>query len=104
MKDGSLDPASLAATSLSLIRSSSHLNAFTSVMKSKVGPNKDGGPLRGIPIAVKDNFCVASVPATCGSKMLHGFVPPYTATVVKRLQDKGAVLVGKTNMDEFGMG
>ena len=62
------------------------------------------GPLDGIPVAVKDNFCVLEVPTTCGSRMLAEFRPPYTATVVQRLLAAGAVLIGKTNLDEFAMG
>ena len=62
------------------------------------------GPLDGVPVAVKDNFCVPEVPTTCGSRMLAEFRPPYTATVVRRLLSAGAVLVGKTNLDEFAMG
>jgi aspartyl-tRNA(Asn)/glutamyl-tRNA(Gln) amidotransferase subunit A len=53
---------------------------------------------------VKDNFCVQGVPATAGSKILENYIPPYTATAVQRLLDQGAVLLGKTNMDEFAMG
>ena len=62
------------------------------------------GPLHGVPLAVKDNMCTAGVPTTASSKILRGFVPPYDATVVQRLDAAGAVLIGKTNLDEFAMG
>jgi aspartyl-tRNA(Asn)/glutamyl-tRNA(Gln) amidotransferase subunit A len=62
------------------------------------------GKLAGLPFAVKDNIAVRSFQLTCGSKILEGFVSPYTATCVQRLQAAGAVAVGKTNLDEFGMG
>ncbi len=65
---------------------------------------RDGGALSGVPFAVKDNIAVEGFGLSCGSKLLAGFRSPYTATAVARLEAAGAVVVGKTNMDEFGMG
>jgi aspartyl-tRNA(Asn)/glutamyl-tRNA(Gln) amidotransferase subunit A len=62
------------------------------------------GPLTGIPLAIKDVLAVEAMPLTCGSRILEGFVPPFSATSVERLSGAGAVLVGKTNTDEFAMG
>lgn len=67
---------------------------------------RDGAalPLAGIPVAVKDNLCTLDYPTTCASRILEGYLSPYEATVVRRLRDAGAVVVGKTNLDEFAMG
>ena len=69
-----------------------------------VAQGRDPGPLAGVPVALKDNLCTRGVPTTAASRILEGWEPPYTATVVERLAAAGAVAVGKTNLDEFAMG
>jgi len=64
----------------------------------------DVGPLAGVPVIVKDNIATTALPTSCGSRILEGYVSPFDATVVRRLRDAGAIIVAKSNMDEFGMG
>ena len=78
------------------------LNAFMWVADEPNGAAD--GPLAGVPVAVKDLFCVEDVPSYAGSRILEGYRPPYTATSVRKLLDAGAPVLGKTNMDEFAMG
>ena len=80
------------------------LNAFLSLAEPASPSTDSDAPLAGVPLAVKDIFCVEGVASTAASRILEGYRPPYTATVVERLAAAGAPMLGKTNMDEFAMG
>jgi len=88
-----------------------HLNAFitlneeNSLKKAEdLDKNPSDLPLAGIPVAQKDLFCTKGIKTTCASNILNNFIPPYSATVVKNLEESGCISIGKTNMDEFAMG
>jgi aspartyl-tRNA(Asn)/glutamyl-tRNA(Gln) amidotransferase subunit A len=87
------------------------LNAFLEIDRAgalkradAIDQKRGSGPLNGIPVAIKDNICVRGMQTSCGSHILGPYKPPYNATAIDRLLDAGAVIIGKTNCDEFAMG
>ncbi|XP_063167628.1 glutamyl-tRNA(Gln) amidotransferase subunit A, mitochondrial [Candoia aspera] len=115
LKKGHVSSTELCQKCLSLIKTTKFLNAYITVTEDtalnqaqaseeRYRQGQPLGDLDGVPVAVKDNFSTAGIETTCASKMLKGYIPPYNATVVQKLLDQGAVLLGKTNLDEFAMG
>uniref|UniRef100_A0A8C2EAJ4 Glutamyl-tRNA(Gln) amidotransferase subunit A, mitochondrial n=1 Tax=Cyprinus carpio TaxID=7962 RepID=A0A8C2EAJ4_CYPCA len=115
LRDGRVSATELCRKCINQIQRTHYLNAFITITEetameqaqradNRLRTGKPLGPLDGIPFSVKDNFCTENIETTCASSMLKGYVPPFNATVVQKLLDQGAVIVGKTNLDEFAMG
>lgn len=117
IKSGKVTVKEAAEASLQAIRNKEkEIHAFISIdeegvlrqaeeVQKKIEKGEQAaGPLAGVPVAIKDNICTLGIKTTCASRILHNFVPTYDAHVVKRLKDAGAIIIGKTNMDEFAMG
>lgn len=98
------DDDALTSASVSDKRAHTSRSAGRSAAAARASKTPPPLLLDGIPVAVKDNFCVRGFPASCSSRMLKNFVPTYDATVVARTRAAGAAIIAKTNMDEFGMG
>ncbi len=109
LKRKELTPAEVVRSYLDRIHQvEGHIGAYISLEGEnalrKAEKSMDRLPLQGIPVAVKDNICIENRRMTCASRMLEHFVAPYSATAWQRLEGAGCILLGKTNMDEFGMG
>ncbi|CAH9091116.1 unnamed protein product [Cuscuta epithymum] len=112
---GETSAVEIAQTFLSrLRRTEPHLKSFLHVSDTvlreaeeidrKISNKEEVGPLAGVLVAVKDNICTSDMPSTAGSKILENYRPPFDATAVRKVRECGGIVVGKTNMDEFGMG
>ena len=115
VRSGDRSATEVLDAALAAIDAGRDLHAFNHVMEATartraaaidraVAAGETVGPLAGVPVALKDNMCTRGEPTTCSSRILDGWRPPYDATVVERLDAAGAVVVGKTNLDEFAMG
>jgi len=116
VRDGTTPAAEVLERCLAAIDAvDGELHAFVTVLPDdarraaadvdrRVASGEDPGPLAGVPVAVKDNICTRGVATTCSSRILERWHPPYDATVIERLRSAGAVVLGKTNLDEFAMG
>ncbi len=114
LQSGELDLAGLAEDGLKQAQDKSDLNAFITLLPERARQdvervkrslkNGQAGPLAGTVLAVKDNIALEGEPLTCASRILDGYISPYTATALQRLIDAGVVIIGKANMDEFAMG
>jgi aspartyl-tRNA(Asn)/glutamyl-tRNA(Gln) amidotransferase subunit A len=116
VREGSITASDVVEEHLAEIgRREDDIHAFNTVLgdaareraaevDAMVAAGRDPGPLAGVPVALKDNMCTRGIATTCSSRILDGWKPPYDATIVTRLREAGAVIVGKTNLDEFAMG
>jgi aspartyl-tRNA(Asn)/glutamyl-tRNA(Gln) amidotransferase subunit A len=99
-----LEAADLEKVHAFVTRTEERAMAQAQAIDAAISAGELTGPLAGVPLAVKDNFCVQGTASTAGSKILENFIAPYTATAVERLEQAGAVVVGKVNLDEFTFG
>jgi aspartyl-tRNA(Asn)/glutamyl-tRNA(Gln) amidotransferase subunit A len=115
VRAGTLSAVDVVRAALTRLDEVAHLNATlhrddagaleaAAAVDRAVAAGADPGALAGVPVALKDNYCDTDAPCTCGSRILEGYTAPYTATAVQRLRDAGAIVVARTNMDEFAMG